>query len=401
MAKNDEAHLAAVLSVDVTEVTDKALERVRGAFATAVDHHNGTAAPEQADGLRAEFLGAADAIASALAMLDAVDDGNLEAEEVDEAEVRAGIALGEVTTSKKAMVGPAVEVADGLRDLAVSGGLRIAASVYEQARGRTKNGFETLGEFSVAGQDIAVYGFDPDAEEIDESPRITFQKHARDFREHRREFRSYRRSFRRYGGSRPSATPEDRAKHAVARMKRLYRGVFVGSATIAFLFLINVLGSGIDWWFVYPSFFIIAALGLVSFRTPGSNGMRDIGERVRGWFSRRSSWVDRRENQIRAQMAARGESDNGRVARRMKAFHAFRSRVRTFIGVATILFVINLLTSAGDWWFLWPAVVMGYVLALSALNVFGLDSVLGDDWEDRKRRELVAQFERERETVRN
>ena len=27
MAKNDEAHLAAVLSVDVTEVTDKALER--------------------------------------------------------------------------------------------------------------------------------------------------------------------------------------------------------------------------------------------------------------------------------------------------------------------------------------------------------------------------------------
>ena len=197
MAKNDEAHFAAVLSVDVTEVTDKALERVRGAFATAVDHHNGTAAPEPADGLRAEFLGAADAIASALAMLDAVDDGNLEAEEVDEAEARAGIALGEVTTSKKAMVGPAVEVADGLRDLAVSGGLRIAASVYEQARGRTKNGFETLGEFSVAGQDIAVYGFDPDAEEIDESPRITFQKHARDFREHRREFRSYRRSDRR------------------------------------------------------------------------------------------------------------------------------------------------------------------------------------------------------------
>jgi len=42
-------------------------------------------------------------------------------------------------------------------------------------------------------------------------------------------------------------------------------------------------------------------------------------------------------------------------------------------------------TSAGDWWFLWPAVVMAYVLALSALKVFGLDSVLGDDWEDRKR----------------
>ena len=56
-------------------------------------------------------------------------------------------------------------------------------------------------------------------------------------------------------------------------------------------------------------------------------------------------------------------------------------------------------TSAGDWWFLWPTVVMAYVLALSALKVFGLDSVLGDDWEDRKRPEPVAQFERERKTA--
>ena len=130
-----------------------------------------------------------------------------------------------------------------------------------------------------------------------------------------------------------------------------------------------------------------------------ADGLREIGDRVRGWFSNRSSWVDRREAQIRAQLEAAGKSDNGRVARRMKSFHAFRSRARTFAGVTGVLFVINVLTSAGDWWFLWPAVVMAYVLALSALKVFGLDSVLGDDWEDRKRRELVAQFERERETA--
>lgn len=386
MAKYDGPHLAAVLSVDLAEASSEALVRVRGAFRTAVEQHGGSAAPETATGLRAEFLGAADAVASALAMLDAVDDGNLEAE--DEAEVRAGIALGEVTATKKALTGPGVELADGLRDLAVPGGLRIAASVYEQARGRTKNAFESLGAHTVAGEEIGVYGFDPDIEEAEEPQRIEYQSHRRDHSHHRN---SYSRSRR----PATSATPEDRAKYAVARMKRLYRGVYVGAATIAFLFLINVLGSNIDWWFAWPAFFIVAALGLVSFRTLGASGLREAAEHVRGWFSRRTSWVDRKEAEIRATMAARGEPDDGRVARRMRAINAFRRRARTFTGVAAVLFAINLLTSAGDWWFLWPALVMVYVLVLSALNVFGLDSILGMDWEDRKRRELAAQFERE------
>ncbi|MBT4710379.1 MAG: Pr2TM family membrane protein [Alphaproteobacteria bacterium] len=399
MATSNESHLATVLSVDVAEVSEDGLKRVREAFTSAVDHHGGTTAPEQADGLRAEFKGASDAVASALSMLDAVDDGNVEAADDDAAVVRAGIALGVITTTDEAIVGAGVEMADDLRDLAVSGGLRISAAIYEQARGRTKNGFELLGEYSVDGEETGVYGFDPDEENAPENPRITFQNHRREFRAHRREFREHRKSFRRHGPSRPAATPEDRAKYAVARMKKLYRGVYVGGATIAFLFMVNVLGSGIDWWFAWPSFFIVAALGLVSFRTLGSDGMREVGERVRGWFSNRSSWVDRREAQIRAQLEAAGKTDDGRVARRMKAFHAFRSRARSFAGVTGVLFVINVLTSAGDWWFLWPGVVMAYVLALSALKVFGLDSVLGDDWEDRKRRELVAQFERERETA--
>ena len=133
------------------------------------------------------------------------------------------------------MVGSGVEMADGLRDLAVSGGLRITASIYEQARGRTKNGFELLGEYSVDGEETGVYGFDPEGEDVYESPRVTFQKHAREFRDHRREFRAHRRSFRR-GAERPTASPEDRAKYSVARMKKLYRGVYVGGATIVFLF---------------------------------------------------------------------------------------------------------------------------------------------------------------------
>ena len=55
MAKTDEAHLATVLSVDVTEVSDKALERVREVFATAVDQHNGTAAQSKPTGCGRSF----------------------------------------------------------------------------------------------------------------------------------------------------------------------------------------------------------------------------------------------------------------------------------------------------------------------------------------------------------
>ncbi len=391
MAKNDGPHLAAILSVDLAEESSEALVRVRDAFRTAVEQHGGSAAPETATGLRAEFLGPADAVASALAMLDAVDDGNVEAEH--EAEVRAGIALGEVTATKTALTGPGVDLADGLRDLAVPGGLRIAAAVYEQARGRTKNGFESLGEHSIAGEEIGVYGYDPDMEEAAEPQRVGYRGHRSAHTSHSHSFRSH--SHRRSRRQAASATPEDRAKFAVRRMKRLYRGVYVGAATIAFLFLINVLGSNIDWWFAWPAFFIVAGLGLVSFRTLGASGVREAAEQVRGWFGQRTSWVDRKEAKIRADMAARGEPDDGRVALRMGAINAFRRRARAFTGVAAVLFAINLLTSAGDWWFLWPTLVMAYVLALSALNVFGLDSILGENWEDKKRRELVAQFERE------
>ena len=331
-------------------------------------------------------------------MLDAIDDGNAKAE--TGAQVRAGIALGEVTGQGKKISGAGVEAADGLRDLAVDGGLRVAAAVYEQARSRTRNGFEALGDHTVAGEEMAVFGFDPDTAPEPEPERIGYSGHRRasGYRGHRRHSHWRERAHGEWRGHRRLTTPrspEDRARFAVAQMKRLYRAAYIGGTVIVFLFLVNVLGGNIDWWFGWPAFFITAAVGIMSFRVLGGSGLRSVADRGRQWFSRRSSWVDRQEAEIRAAMAARGEPDDGRVDRRMRSIRAFRRRARSFAGVAAILFAINLLTSAGDWWFLWPALVMAFVLALSALSVFGLDSILGDDWEDRKRRELVAQFERE------
>ena len=59
------------------------------------------------------------------------------------------------------------------------------------------------------------------------------------------------------------------------------------------------------------------------------------------------------------------------------------------------LFVVNLLSSPGEWWVVWPALGLAFALAMNAIHVFGVDSFLGPEWEEKKRDELRERFERE------
>jgi hypothetical protein len=47
--------------------------------------------------------------------------------------------------------------------------------------------------------------------------------------------------------------------------------------------------------------------------------------------------------------------------------------------VIAILLVINLLTSFGDWWFVWPALIIGAFVAWSALKAYFPDLVGADE----------------------
>jgi hypothetical protein len=66
--------------------------------------------------------------------------------------------------------------------------------------------------------------------------------------------------------------------------------------------------------------------------------------------------------------------------------------------VVAILFVINLLTSFGDWWFVWPALIIGAFVAWSALKEYFPDLVGADDHHDHRRESIRGDVTFSRDT---
>jgi hypothetical protein len=82
-----------------------------------------------------------------------------------------------------------------------------------------------------------------------------------------------------------------------------------------------------------------------------------------------------------------------RARRKVKAIKGFYVHGIIYCVVIAALMLINFLTGRGYWWFMWPAIGWGIGLAIHGFSVFGLDGVVGEDWEEKKIRELM---ERER-----
>ena len=61
-------------------------------------------------------------------------------------------------------------------------------------------------------------------------------------------------------------------------------------------------------------------------------------------------------------------------SQRVRSFRRLASRFAVILGA---LFIVNLITDPGDLWVVWPALVLGTVLAFSALRAFGEDRPRG------------------------
>ena len=85
-----------------------------------------------------------------------------------------------------------------------------------------------------------------------------------------------------------------------------------------------------------------------------------------------------------------------RARRRLAAEKGFYVHLVTYVTVITGLFIINALTGAGRWWFVWPAIGWGIGLTVHALSTFGLIGLLGRDWEERRLKELMDEEQRRR-----
>ncbi|UCD19140.1 MAG: 2TM domain-containing protein [candidate division WOR-3 bacterium] len=75
--------------------------------------------------------------------------------------------------------------------------------------------------------------------------------------------------------------------------------------------------------------------------------------------------------------------------KRVEELKSFYSHLSVYLAVNAGLFLLDILTSPEDLWFYWPLIGWGIGLSIHWLSVFGMQKILGKDWEERKLRELM------------
>ncbi|NUY81153.1 2TM domain-containing protein [Flavobacterium sp. MAH-1] len=90
------------------------------------------------------------------------------------------------------------------------------------------------------------------------------------------------------------------------------------------------------------------------------------------------------ETQFNAQ-----ESSYYNAQKKVEELKAFYGNLAAYIIFVGGLMVLNLMTSPEYLWFLWPAGGWGIGVAVHAMKVFNYMPFLGNDWEERKIRELM------------
>ena len=419
--------LAAVISAEVCdfdrlqrdslEQAGRAAAQLKEAIASLAIKHRGTVAEAVGNTHRATFASPSDAVACAVALQDAIDERNKGLGEGDQVDVRAGVALGVVERREGILSGPGVAQADALRGLGEPGDVFLSGAVYEGARGAAVNSFAAEGIRAITGEEVSVYVLDPARAERQAEKRqwqSRWEQHQHGWGRHRE--RHFERSQRRHErweekqfaretrhrereqARRVPRTPEEKADRELAAIKRLYRNMVYGGLVVLFLFLINVMSSGTPLWFLWPAVGVAFFLALQAVRTLGPDavgeGLTGAGRRWRGWLSARKEWAERSDDEL-ADQIRRKDEDERTVRRRISKMRAFQRRIAMFGVIVVVLFVINLMSSPGDWWVVWPMLGLGFVLALNAVGIYGIDGLLGPDWEERKRQELLARFQRE------
>lgn len=78
-----------------------------------------------------------------------------------------------------------------------------------------------------------------------------------------------------------------------------------------------------------------------------------------------------------------------RAKAHVDAVREFYGHLAVYLAVNLGIFLINLVTSPGAWWFYWPLFGWGIGVLIHGFNVFGEFRFFGKDWEERKIREYM------------
>ena len=78
-----------------------------------------------------------------------------------------------------------------------------------------------------------------------------------------------------------------------------------------------------------------------------------------------------------------------RARKRVEEIKGFYTHLVVYILVNLALFVINLVTGEGQYWFFLPLIGWGIGIVAHAVSVFGQAWFWGADWEERKIKEIM------------
>lgn len=76
--------------------------------------------------------------------------------------------------------------------------------------------------------------------------------------------------------------------------------------------------------------------------------------------------------------------DEKNVIRDVRRLRNFYISAAGYFALVLFLLVINLLTSPGYLWVVWPALGMGIAIVFEGFRVFGVQGQLGENWEKRQ-----------------
>ena len=75
---------------------------------------------------------------------------------------------------------------------------------------------------------------------------------------------------------------------------------------------------------------------------------------------------------------------------RVQELKGFYMHLASYVLVNVFLFLINLLTSPGDWWFYWPLLGWGIGVVAHGAWIYWGPGLWGKRWEERKIQELMG-----------
>jgi hypothetical protein len=84
-----------------------------------------------------------------------------------------------------------------------------------------------------------------------------------------------------------------------------------------------------------------------------------------------------------------------RARKRAEELRGFYTHLCIYAIVNIGIFAVNMLTNPHSLWFYWPLLGWGIGLAIHAFVTMAGDRFLGDDWQERKTRELMRRYEDE------